>query len=462
MNKEHDFKRHTVAFGREGDALSLDTLEPYCDRKEFDIQIDAIARAILQFKNTQGGNDKVELLMYVHGALNSPKGARKRAKCEFRKILSDGKYPIFVNWDAGMFGAYAEYLFNVRQGRKVRWSGWITSPFYLAYDLTHAIAKLPLTWGYQFKNRFVGATGLGTFDRNATWVNQQIRKIFVQRGDVEGVIRISSEPDRDIRSTGEKILVAAIIILMSIPRLVISPILASAGTNAWNIYKRRTYNLFRKPDEFDVRKERKRNVSVFQAVRRTGDFAYFLDSLISRLGGGIVGSDSSGEKRRDAVNQHFSISLVGHSTGAIVLNNLITEYPDLEYSNIVYMGAACTIRDMYRTVIPYMLRSSQTRFYVLALDPKAELRESFGLPVLPTGSLLEWLDVYFTSPPQNLDRMLGKWVNLMATQHIFPREIRQRVTLKRFRYRVKGQPQKHGEFDDFHNFHSEEYWSELS
>ena len=64
MNKEHDFKRHTVAFGREGDALSLDTLEPYCDRKEFDIQIDAIARAILQFKNTQGGNDKVELLIH--------------------------------------------------------------------------------------------------------------------------------------------------------------------------------------------------------------------------------------------------------------------------------------------------------------------------------------------------------------------------------------------------------------
>ncbi len=462
MNGDQQFLDHVIAFGREGEALDVNTLRPYTDRKYFDSHIQHILSKIRKFQDTSHSHgEKTSVLFYVHGALNTRKRARAKAAQEYKKILDDGKYPIFINWDAGMLSAYGEHLFWVRQGRKTAKWGIVTSPFYFLYDIAHAFIKFPLTWGYQIRNRVSGESGFGAFERNAAWNNVRLRKIFETDSSQEGTIQISSGSIEDSRTFWKKIQALSINMLMAPFQLAISPFLASAGTNAWNIYKRRTYNLFRMPREFDVRHERKHDSVDLPAYRRTGDLAYFLDAMVTQLvakSGQDTVPDSTQQR---TFQKEFCIELVGHSTGAIVLNNLITEYPDLDFSRIVYMGAACSIRDVYRTVIPYLIENQKSRFYVLALDPRAEMREMLSpwLPVVPTGSLLAWLDIYFTNPPQNLDRTLGQWINLMAAQHIFPKEVRNRVTLKKFEYANDGHPQKHGEFNHFGNFHKEEFWS---
>jgi hypothetical protein len=54
------------------------------------------------------------------------------------------------------------------------------------------------------------------------------------------------------------------------------------------------------------------------------------------------------------------------------------------------------------------------------------------LDLVPRGSLLEWVDDYLATPDAPLDRVAGKWSNLVPATHIFPPSIRGRVILKAF------------------------------
>jgi len=115
------------------------------------------------------------------------------------------------------------------------------------------------------------------------------------------------------------------------------------------------------------------------------------------------------------------------------------------YANIVYMAAACTVRDFSRSVVPYLVqhradpaasddpRKAGTQFYNLMLHPLAELRERdrlFDLP--PRGSLLVWLDNFLTDPQTPLDRTLGRWENIIPATDLIPQSVRGQVTLKAF------------------------------
>ena len=84
-----------------------------------------------------------------------------------------------------------------------------------------------------------------------------------------------------------------------------------------------------------------------------GALREFLDGLRKRLG------DGTGWK----------VTLAGHSMGALVMNQMLREAPEIHYDRLVYMGAACTVRDYADTVIPYMQspRNQDTRVTHLAL-----------------------------------------------------------------------------------------------
>src|SRR5207248_2999500 len=92
------------------------------------------------------------------------------------------------------------------------------------------------------------------------------------------------------------------------------------------------------------------------------------------------------------------ITLVGHSMGAIVCNRIVGGYPELKFKDIVYMGAACSVREFQANVVPYLVNNRHTRFYNLSLHPQCEAGEiSLSQPkikfdIAPRGSLLVWLD----------------------------------------------------------------------
>ncbi len=157
----------------------------------------------------------------------------------------------------------------------------------------------------------------------------------------------------------------------------------------------------------------------------------------------------------------YEITLIAHSMGAIVANQMIMQSPKIKYKKIVYMGAAASITDFSKSVIPYMEQNKETNFYNLMLHPYAESGEKNCFDTFPPrGSLLEWLDDYFTEPRTLLDRRMGKYFNMIQAIHTINPLVRNRIYLRHFDVGSNSNyPQKHGEFDDKKfQFWKEGFW----
>jgi pimeloyl-ACP methyl ester carboxylesterase len=180
--------------------------------------------------------------------------------------------------------------------------------------------------------------------------------------------------------------------------------------------------------------------------------------------------EKKGEKKN---HSKYSITLVGHSMGAIVSNEMLKRHPDLSFDRIIYLAAACSVKDAQDSVVPYLRQRADAgkpaQFYNLSLHPVAETSEAMGgdkgdmslgglgktaagLIVVPRGSLLHWLDDFFTKPLNYEERRLGKWAAAITSVEMFPKELRPFVHLKMFPVGIKEQhiPEEHGEFGDRH------------
>ena len=83
-----------------------------------------------------------------------------------------------------------------------------------------------------------------------------------------------------------------------------------------------------------------------------------------------------------------------------------------------------------------------------------------GFDFFQRGSLLEWIDNFFSSPNNTEERTLGKYENIFQCIHMIPEEYRAQVTIKTFgagRF-SPSVPQKHGSFTDY-PFWRKEFWS---
>ena len=160
--------------------------------------------------------------------------------------------------------------------------------------------------------------------------------------------------------------------------------------------------------------------------------------------------DELGEElAQDASVVH--IQIFAHSMGAIVANELLHQNRDLYFSNVVYMGAACSIKNFAALALPYLRENPTTRFTNLTLHPENESFETSLYLSVPRGSLLDWIDLYLTQPRSELDRTLGSWNNIVRVLPIIDyleANERERFTVHGFARSRRGQPRKHGEFND--------------
>src|SRR5690606_32518259 len=158
------------------------------------------------------------------------------------------------------------------------------------------------------------------------------------------------------------------------------------GQGAFQVMLQRTRHLFHGPDEYGLSHD-ERDDPAAAAAHVAGQkkrLHAFFDALAAVT---CADGDAHG---------CWEITLVGHSMGAIVINEVLSTYPDLPVKNIVYMAPACPVRDAQKVIVPYLLRHRRARFFLLTLHPIAEADEKFSvLPwydVVPRGSLLEWVD----------------------------------------------------------------------
>ncbi|MFA6544254.1 MAG: hypothetical protein WCS99_07500, partial [Limisphaerales bacterium] len=186
--------------------------------------------------------------------------------------------------------------------------------------------------------------------------------------------------------------------------------------SAWDNMQRRTKTLLRTSEEYSDRKP--------AGLGRTpsGALGIFMTELLDK-----VAKDQK---------HSYSVMLIGHSMGSMVINELVNQYgtelpPNLHFERIVFMAAACSVRDFERCVLPYLKEEKRCNFHNLTLHPVAERKETFGA-VVARGSLLQWIDIFYTNPHTVPDKVIGKAENFTLAAHDFPESVLGRIHFKVF------------------------------
>jgi pimeloyl-ACP methyl ester carboxylesterase len=397
------------------------------------------------------------IMIVAHGGLNQLGTSLGTADTIADSIRNEGYYPILLIWDSSLRSTYVEHLFFVRQGRRRE---GIPNPLqaaaHLTADLGRGISRAPLTWYEQADDLARTTVWAKPRWREETHLILSAQQSFVKPDSAGSAADSLRDPPVHLAmgpylpSRREKTGRSLLTILTAPTKLIASPLIDAFGGSAWGNMHRRTSTMFHDPREFST------NVP-------TGDRYLPPSGAVSRLAAALdtlIRQDSVAYVARnpqDTVydrHAHWEITLVGHSMGAIVMNELVRHHYDLPYRNIVYMAAACSIRDWEASVLPYLEEHVNTRFYSLMLHPTVEARErNFG-DVSPRGTLLEWIDDYLEDPKTHIDRMMGKWSNMAEAVHLIPPGVRERTYFRVFGYRDRPdgvwptpqQPMKHGEF----------------
>ncbi|MEY2481609.1 MAG: hypothetical protein QOK24_137 [Verrucomicrobiota bacterium] len=450
---EWQYKVKLESFGR----------TPEEQTKAYKIYLEALAANIRKSKKT-------ELTVFIHGGMNFVSGSVKHAVSlvannerfqEFREEglrgfdISSHGYPIFICWDSPPTG-YGEQSLWVRAGKTEKYGrsvgrgiyAWASLPFQILADAGRAVTRLPLElfeFGY---NDFYSID-----QRSFTEYKRMKEETPYLRGEslykglpisptakkiaVSNVEPIERKPKHLMQDIGT--------VLLFPVRSVALPLIDGIGVGAWNNMLRHTDTMFDRTNP----ESRGRHTPVEDAVAKgeTGAIAMFLATL----------RDSPG------ASTNYKVTLIGHSMGAIVANRIIVSYPEFNYANIVYLAAACSVREFQGCVIPYLLAHKKSRFYGLSLHPRRESGEiaisprNIPLDVAPRGSLLVWIDNIFGNPPSEDQRRFGVFQTAVLASHNIPPDARPQVTLKCFKFgdddtREDGiirSPQHHGDFSRF-------------
>ncbi|MEP7014291.1 MAG: alpha/beta hydrolase [Verrucomicrobiota bacterium] len=457
-----------------------------------------------------------KILIFIHGGMNLPGGAlRRSAILGADPTLNEEYYPIFINWNSGPLSTYGEHLFLVRQGQRAPVFGALTSPFYLASDLTRALVRAPVVWVKLLQDQF------DPYERRRATFSQESWR-YLKQNPGPGHPKNPDLTTTDLQESDKRSRVQlttnelhSLSLVLKAPAEII---LDAIGTGAWEMMLRRSRQLFDSPTRFKEQKPRDRQ-GINEVVRlaraqprgepRTQQELDRIDAQLKGLYEGegenraevsvstaprkkrnvdyLVRSDAGAvetfltrleqEVGRDP-RRKYSITLIGHSMGAIVANEILLRHPRLPVDNIVYLAAACSVKESEDAVIPYLRQNIAAQFYSLSLHPIAEISETFMSPerehpsvidyskatvglLVPRGSLLQWLDAFFTQPLNLEDRRLGKWSTSISSAGIFPSDVSNRIHLTMFPVGVSNLPQKHGQFasESFPTrFWQKEFW----
>jgi pimeloyl-ACP methyl ester carboxylesterase len=458
---------HVLSFNQDGKAVNALHDFTLLKDKDYCAQMDAILAAMRSYHAGRlesyrpGKPDKI--LIFIHGGLNSQEKALERALEQTAPILSAGYYPIFVNWDSELLSSYGEHLLYVRQGEK-QGIHLLTAPFYLFADLGRAAARAPTVWAHlAFENPpAIHARAESIRQQQPHWLvddaELNVDKYYAELHRLYQLdakcgprrqIQISLGPENTTRATWLRDSASYALTLPT--KVATAPLIDALGRESWENMSRRTVNMFEDPAYVQTLGQPPDVMQRLVDKGPPGDLQKFMDRLKDDL-------------KRRGDGHSFEITVVGHSMGTMVINQMIRRNPDLNFKNIVYLAAACSIHDFRDSVVPYLKMPvhAQTRFFNLCLHPTAEILDAEASDIPPRGSLLVWVDQFLAAPRTPLDRTLGQWDNILAATYIFDQELRGRVAIKGFALFLKDQPlqETHGDFSTC-AYWDESFWTPL-
>jgi hypothetical protein len=404
--------------------------------------------------------NRKRIILYIHGGRISLEHARRKAVHTAQVIQCDDPqaYPIFLNWEGGQGTSYLRHLAYERNGISYKDSSTapiaiIASPLVFLSDLGRGASRLPInTWisigsllqnwdalvgqrdhFFPVKRRFdkrLAEFVKGPKKPGSGWIRELYKTGFSYPARPGDDIPLCVYMGKDARLN--KIGFAANYVLTLPLQFGTEPVLDTFGTPAWGDMVRRTRSMFN-TNFISVHRDES------SCAREAGAKLFFhdLDDFMERHG-------ESG----------FTLDVYAHSMGTMIMNQAFEQCPDLHVHKLVYMAAACSIRDFQRTAARH-IEKHRTQFYNLSLHPRAELDEVEvnGIPV--RGSLLVWIDEFFNRSESFEDRTLGIFENAIIAQDLLPKGLN--VHLKTFpmedRETKEGHvagPQRHNDFGNYY------------
>jgi hypothetical protein len=396
-----------------------------------------IHRIIAELISVPPGTPPNHLVIFIHGGLNTQQVSLSRARKDIPEMtqsqpnpafMKGGKlFPLFYIWPSGFFDSYADATLNYTQGEYGAPLRQAEAPLYFGTDLAETVARAPLDL-LKSVRRF-GDTFFGAGEEPAGWGCSVDRTHFgcnhlgpLEFDALHAAIYIGTAPLR----------------LLTVPAL-------DTGTSAWKNMVARTrfgFTKYADPAQYRLAFER-RELSEGNDLRRQRHHPTDQDILtkgalyllLKELGNVTNNCDG------------LRITVMGHSMGAIVADEMMINFPDLPYQNIVFMAAAGSVRDFKAMTEPVLRahKCEDLRFYNLSLHPEAEARDLEVSGAAPVGSLLEWIDDIFETPVTPIDRTLGKWQNVVYAENEFDSIAARRMFFHRFGLRAPD-PLMHGQF----------------
>ena len=480
----------------------------------------AIDQIMAEFQEHLNNGGPPHIMLFVHGGRVGIEQSARHSAEVLARIRADAEwdttaqrkaalpiFPIFLNWDTNEFRASANHLARVRRGRETNLAiGLATTPFVLLADLGRAIGRAPILFYTQL-------SGL----RQSVPPPANERSLRKPEGWDHIQLSQQSVPPPRIPAFAQWLVPE---LLPGALRLITIPVADTLGQGAYDDMRRRARVLFDLDPDFDtgrfrscgavtrlmnelrtlervvlrdeplVRENRLvygrrdwRNgpvtdLRIASAARARGSSGGLLEKP-DRDGKRAVSSceaasarDRTAQRRRLRTAVHadpatLRITLISHSMGGIVANELIRRNDDLYFQDVVYMAPANSVRDFAREALPYLRANPLTEFHIFTLHPHRERTERNWLNVVPQGSLLTWVDRFLTKPNNDLDKTMGDWRNLSRTLTILDyldRHERERINVRVFGF-DESEPQTHGQFDDLpssrvgrHSYRGSRFW----
>lgn len=398
--------------------------------------------------------NKRKILVSIHGGLNSISNNIERTEGHYEQALDDGYYPIFIGWRSGALTTLKDRYFGVRNG--VDRSLWVTipsSPFYLGSDLLKGVAAIPESLWDQ------GANFITTHSKRMTGFTE---RDIAQRLKEFDYIKLHYSGRGNEKSTLEQLGYATRQVIPGVLRLASTPLIEGMADKAWGIMKRRAKTLIYRQGDLSYRgvgktysdnhpfpNDCEKNSPVISENAANGVVAQLFRTL---------------QKRND-----IEVTLVGHSMGAIIANDIVKHFDSLNYSKIIHMASADSIRNLMDKTLPYLRKNEKTKFYNLTLHPTNEEQEQSAFGLAPEGSLLIWLDYILINPETSLDRVAGRWDNIKWALPFFKGDSNMHFKMfglrKPFKYTDQSlntvellEPINHGAFGKFSFWKTEFYW----
>ena len=435
------------------------------------------------------------LLFYFNGGLNSQALVEQQARRQVPCMMADGYYPVFFVWDTDGLASYREQVSSV-------WAGHVDkspairarTPLMVLSNVISGLGQAPADY-FIHGRRFVRALNrqpvcsliVRDDPDNLEALRdcpkeQQVMFVDQARGQITPAANVVTAPDTDAHQAevGKFIAYSA----MWPVRMVSTPLAHGLGEAAWTNMLRRTRTTINRSMEFNLNRDIDQTnkcpndfrEKMLRFPKGTGAFARFFEILLHDYKDWkLIRSEwrcengreirqvppTAEEEREDQLIREAladaQITMIGHSMGAIVINELFDRFRDLPYADIVVMASAASLRETRRVLNRYFEDrpdgDPDTNFYALMLHPLNDARERQYAGAVPSGSLLMWIDEMYDVPKTPEDRAFGFWPTAKSARRMFGRAPQERML-----YRVFSRPQaakgtpvnpiEHGQFNE--------------